>query len=114
MGIGVTFKAPAMIYAELDWRLDYWLQSLDRNFGIRAKGFKQLLVQTVAIKGSVMDSTRKLLTSKIDVAAMVTRTPECVSCERSIECLANGVKPYDRDCKFSKETKKTTITTPTI
>ena len=114
MGIGVTFKAPAMIYAELDWRLDYWLQSLDRNFGIRAKGFKQLLVQTVAIEGSVMDATRRLLTSKIDVAAMVTRTPECVSCDRSIECLSRGVKPYEPLCKFSKETKKTTIKTPTI
>jgi SNF2 family DNA or RNA helicase len=114
MGIGVTFKAPAMIYAELDWRLDHWLQSLDRNFGIRAKGFKQLLVQTIAIRGSVMDATRKLLTAKIDVAAMVTRTPECVSCDRSLECLAAGVKPYEPACKFSKSASKATVSTNKI
>ena len=114
MGIAVTFKAPIMIYAELDWSSDTWLQSQDRNYGIRAKGFSNLLVQVIAIKGTVADATRQLLKNKVDVASLMTRAPECVTCERAISCLAENVKPYDPKCKYSKTTKKTVIRTPCI
>jgi len=109
MGIGVTFKAPAMVYAEVDWRLDFWLQSLDRNYGIRAKGFKRLLVDTVATRGSLTESTLNLLKEKRDVAELLARKPTCVGCDRVIGCLNDGVEPFDTDCKWDKKTSLTKV-----
>jgi SNF2 family DNA or RNA helicase len=114
MGIGVTFNAPAMIYAELDWALDHWLQSLDRNFGIRAKGHDRLLVQTVTVRHSVMAATRRLLRAKINVADLLTKKPLCVACDQSLTCLGSGVQPYDPSCKWKKTASKTTIQTPLL
>jgi SNF2 family DNA or RNA helicase len=104
MGIGVTFKAPIMVYAEVDWRLDFWLQSLDRNYGIRAKGFTSLLVQTVAVRGSVTESTLKLLKEKRNVADLLSRKPSCVGCDRASNCLATSVEPFEDGCKYDKTT----------
>tara|TARA_Y100000034_G_scaffold135350_1_gene206942 strand:+ start:10086 stop:11966 length:1881 start_codon:yes stop_codon:yes gene_type:complete len=114
MGIGVTFNAPVMIYAELDWALDAWLQSQDRNFGIRAKGHKRLLVQTIVIRNSITHSIHKLLSNKIDVASMLTRAPECVTCDYSLTCFSKGTKPYTPGCKWEKTASKTIITTPLL
>ncbi len=109
MGIGVTFKAPAMVYAEVDWRLDFWLQSLDRNYGIRAKGFKRLLVDTVATRGSLTESTLNLLKEKRDVAELLARKPTCVGCDRVVSCLDGGVEPFDDACKWDKKTSLTKV-----
>jgi len=103
MGIGVTFKAPVMVYSEVDWRLDFWLQSLDRNYGIRAKGFKKLLVQTVAARGSLTESTLNLLKEKRDVAELLARKPSCVGCEQVSTCLAQGTEPFEEGCKYDSK-----------
>jgi hypothetical protein len=114
MGIGVTFKAPVMVYAELSWSLDHWLQSLDRNYGIRAEGFKSLLVQSVVIKGSISHSVIKLLQSKIDVSSMMSKTVECVSCPRVGACLSEGVEPFDIKCILPAETGKSKLSISTL
>jgi len=98
MGIGVTFKAPVMVYTELSWSLDHWLQSLDRNYGIRAKGFKSLLVQVVVIRNSLSHSISKLLQSKIDVSNLMYSTIECISCVHVLDCMQAGIKPFDSGC----------------
>lgn len=114
MGIGVTFKAPVMVYAEVDWRLDTWLQSLDRNFGIRAKGFTKLLVQTVAIKNSLADFTMKLLEAKYNVADLFQRRPDCGGCDLSFTCLGKGIAPFTEGCKYSSTATKVVVRSSTI
>jgi SNF2 family DNA or RNA helicase len=114
MGIGVTFKAPVMVYAEVDWRLDSWLQSLDRNFGIRAKGFTKLLVQTVAIKNSLADFTMKLLEAKYNVADLFQRRPDCGGCDMSFNCFGSGIAPFTPGCKYTSTAAKTTIRSSSI
>jgi len=101
MGIGVTFKAPTMIYAEVSWSLDHWLQSLDRNYGIRAKGFKKLLVQVVVMRNSVNHNIMKLLESKINVSTLMSKQVECVSCPHVLDCLEKNIKPFDTGCVVS-------------
>ena len=111
MGIGVTFKAPVMVYAELSWSLDHWLQSLDRNYGIRAKGFKMLLVQAVVIRGSVSHSIMNLLQKKIDVSTLMSKSIECVTCTEALKCLSAGIEPFDPGCILGTDsTIKTKIT----
>lgn len=109
MGIGVTFKAPVMVYCELSWGLDHWLQSLDRNYGIRAKGFKSLLVQVIVIKDSLAHSVIKLLQTKIDASSMMSKSVECVTCTKVVYCLNRGIEPFDTDCILDAETSKANI-----
>ena len=110
MGIGVTFKAPVMVYAELSWALDHWLQSLDRNYGIRAKGLGKLLVQSVVLRGSISHSSMKLLQSKIDVSSLMSKSIECVGCPKVLGCLSKGIKPFDHECILKARSTKTTLT----
>ena len=109
MGIGVTFKAPVMVYAELSWSLDHWLQSLDRNYGIRAKGLGKLLVQSVVLRDSVAHSSMRLLESKVDVSSLMSKSIECVGCTKVIDCLGNGTKPFDTGCIATRSVSKTTL-----
>lgn len=109
MGIGVTFKAPVMVYAELSWSLDHWLQSLDRNYGIRAKGLGKLLVQSVVLRNSISHSSMKLLQSKIDVSSLMSKSVECVGCPKVLECLSTGVNPFDLGCILTPTSTKTTL-----
>jgi hypothetical protein len=109
MGIGVTFKAPVMIYGEVSWSLDHWLQSLDRNYGIRAKGFGKLLVQAVVVSGSIAHSTMELLNSKVDVSSMMSTRPNCVTCVNALKCLDEGTMPFDRVCILQDTVEKTKI-----
>ena len=109
MGIGVTFKSSVMIYAELSFSLDHWLQSLDRNYGIRAKGFSSLLVQIVVIKNSLASSTIDLLNSKVDVSNLISTRPNCVTCNKAAECLLNGTLPFKEGCIYPSTSEKLTI-----
>jgi len=109
MGIGVTFNAPVMIYAQMSPSLDHWLQSQDRNWGIRAKGHSHLIVQTVAVRGSLQASMAELVKKKIDVSMTMTKKPTCVGCEKLLECLAKGIDPFTAGCKYSKSTVKTKL-----
>jgi SNF2 family DNA or RNA helicase len=109
MGIGVTFKAPVMVYAELSWSLDHWLQSLDRNYGIRAKGLGKLLVQAVVLQNSISHSSMRLLQSKIDVSSLMSKSVECVGCTKVLECLNKGIDPFDPGCIVTPTAGKTTL-----
>lgn len=102
MGIGVTFKAPIMIYTELSFNLADWLQSLDRNWGIRAKGLGNILVQVLAIPGSIYAQTYQLLQNKVDVASLIKDRPSCSTCPQALDCIAKRVQPYDKDCILDK------------
>jgi hypothetical protein len=109
MGIGVTFKAPVMVYAELSFALDHWLQSLDRNYGLRATGFSNLLVQVVVVAGSIGHSTVNLLSNKVDVSNLLSSRPSCVTCSKAIHCLANRIEPFDSGCILKRSASKVTI-----
>jgi SNF2 family DNA or RNA helicase len=107
MGIGVTFKAPIMIYTELPLALDRWLQSLDRNWGIRAKGLGNILVQILIIRNSVNEGIYSLLRSKIDAARIMSDKPDCVTCSEVLTCTAK--KPFKGSCIFKNSLEKQTI-----
>tara|TARA_B100000214_G_scaffold371813_1_gene348890 strand:+ start:1555 stop:3429 length:1875 start_codon:yes stop_codon:yes gene_type:complete len=109
MGIGVTFKAPIMIYTELSFNLADWLQSLDRNWGIRAKGLGPILVQILLIKDSIYESTYDLLKHKVDVASLIKDKPSCPTCPKVFTCLANKIEPYDPNCILDPSVQTLTV-----
>jgi len=107
MGIGVTFKGSIMIYTELPMGLDQWLQSLDRNWGIRAKGLGNMLVQVLIIPGSVYAGVYKMLQEKIDAARIMADRPDCLSCSHVVTCTAP--EPFKGDCVFTDRIQKNTL-----
>jgi SNF2 family DNA or RNA helicase len=110
MGIGVTFKAPIMVYTELSFNLADWLQSLDRNWGIRAKGLGAILVQVLLIKGSISEQTYNLLKHKVDIASIIKDTPSCTTCTEILDCIAKDIKPYDTQCILDSSVPTLSIT----
>lgn len=111
MGIGVTFKAPVMIYAEVSWALDHWLQSMDRNYGLRAAGLGKLLVQAVVLKDSVSSRILDLLNNKLDVSSILSKRVECVTCPNAGICLAKNIEPFESGCILDgKADRKVTLT----
>lgn len=109
MGIGVTFKAPIMIYTELSFNLADWLQSLDRNWGIRAKGLGPVLVQILLVRNSIYEQTYSLLKHKIDVASIIKDTPDCATCSQILDCLRKNIKPYEKGCILDNAVDTLTI-----
>lgn len=109
MGIGVTFKAPIMIYTELSFNLADWLQSLDRNWGIRAKGLGPILVQVLLIRNSIYEQAYNMLKHKIDVASIIKDKPKCSMCPKIMDCIANKVSPYDPACILDKSVDTLTV-----
>ena len=114
MGIGVTFKAPIMIYTELSFNLADWLQSLDRNWGIRAKGLGNILVQVLTIPGSIYSQTYGLLQNKVDVASLIKDKPSCSTCSKILDCISKGTQPYEKECILDKAVPVSKIKIGTI
>ena len=114
MGIGVTFKAPIMIYTELSFNLADWLQSLDRNWGIRAKGLGNILVQVLTIPGSIYSQTYGLLQNKVDVASLIKDKPSCSTCSKILGCISKGTQPYEKECILDKAVPVSKIKIGTI
>jgi SNF2 family DNA or RNA helicase len=109
MGIGVTFKAPIMIYTELPLALDRWLQSLDRNWGIRAKGLGNILVQILLIPNSVYAGIYSMLKDKIDAARIMADRPDCLTCPQVSACKAP--MPFKGECIYTDRITKNNIET---
>lgn len=107
MGIGVTFKGSIMIYTELPMGLDQWLQSLDRNWGIRSKGLGNILVQILIIPGSIYEGVYRMLQEKIDAARIMADRPDCLSCPHVVTCKAP--EPFKGDCVFTDRIQKNTL-----
>jgi hypothetical protein len=109
MGIGVTFKAPIMVYTELPLALDRWLQSLDRNWGIRAKGLGSILVQIILIKNSVYSGIYSMLKDKIDASRIMSDRPDCLTCPQVSTCKAPT--PFKGECIYTDRITKNNIET---
>lgn len=109
MGIGVTFKAPIMVYTELPLALDRWLQSLDRNWGIRAKGLGNILVQIMLVRNSVYEGIYSMLKDKIDAARIMADRPDCLTCPQVSTCKAP--MPFKGECIYTDRIAKNNIET---
>jgi hypothetical protein len=100
-----------MIYAEVSWALDHWLQSMDRNYGLRAAGLGKLLVQAVVLKDSVSSRILDLLNNKLDVSSILSKRVECVTCPNAGICLAKNIEPFESGCILDgKADRKVTLT----
>ena len=104
-GVGITLNAATyMIYYSLDWSLEKYLQSIDRNY--RAGQEKKVTVYRLIAKGTVEEYKAAALSQKKDLSVVLTGKLACMSCEKRLECLRDNVELYDVGCLYQRSAKR--------
>jgi len=109
-GVALTLTAAAYtIYYGLTYRLDDYLQSMDRNYRI-GQG-KPTFVYRLLAKNSILEFVTAALSQKQNIADTLSDKIECVLCGLSSKCLRNGVEPFQKGCIHQSRVKRT-VTRP--
>lgn len=104
-GVGLTLtSATYMVYFGLNYSLDAYLQSMDRNYRIGQK--HKVVVYRLLSEGSVLEYVAKALAAKIDLAATLTTRISCVVCPNSFKCLQTDIKPFTKGCRYKERTQR--------
>lgn len=100
-GVGFTANAAAYtIYYSLDWSLDKYLQSIDRNY--RAGQTKKVTVYRLLCDGTVDTLKARALDNKKDISAVMTQKLACVTCANNDHCSKNDIKLFDKQCMYRR------------
>jgi SNF2 family DNA or RNA helicase len=105
-GVGITLNAATyMVYYCLDWKMDLYLQSLDRNY--RVGQHQKTTVYRLLMQDTVEEYKVKALDQKQDLSAILTSKLACVGCKKRYECLQDGVSLFDPGCLYKRSAKRT-------
>lgn len=101
-GVGVTLNAATyMIYYNLPWSLEHYLQSIDRNY--RIGQINRVTVYRLLGYHTLDESKSRALDQKLDFTKLVTSTSVCATCsDFYTRCNASKVKLYDLECKYDR------------
>jgi SNF2 family DNA or RNA helicase len=101
-GIGITLNAANyVIYYNLPWNLEHYLQSLDRNYRIGQK--RSVVVYRLVAKHTLDEAKLVALDNKIALDRLVTNSLPCLSCpEFKKRCAKHNIKLYDSDCIYDR------------
>lgn len=100
-GTALTLTAANyMIYYNLSYSLDQYLQALDRNYRIGQK--EKVFVYRLICENSVLEFVARALRQKVDIANSLTERINCMFCqhEKELNCLAKGSKPFGSGCVY--------------
>lgn len=98
MGIGVTLNAANyMIYYNLPWALQHYLQSLDRNF--RVGQDKKTTVYRLLARHTLDIAKAVAMDQKIDFSKLVVSQDICATCSNfATRCAKFKIKPFEAEC----------------
>lgn len=112
-GVGFTANAAAYtIYYSLDWSLDKYLQSIDRNY--RAGQTKKVTVYRLLCDNTVDGLKAKALDRKKDISALMTQKLACVTCVNSAKCAEQDIKLFDKKCMYRRSVSRVVAKPETI
>lgn len=94
------------VYFGLNYSLDSYLQSMDRNYRIGQE--VPVFVYRLVAEGSILDYVAKALQRNIDVANLLTSRIDCLLCSHHNECLENGVEPFTKKCIHESRVSRVT------
>lgn len=104
-GIGVTLNAANYtVYYGVTYSLDHYIQSMKRNH--RSGQKRKVTVYLMQTPGSVHEYVFRALERKQDISATLTDDIRCATCERSLDCELNMVRPFEDDCVYDKKAKR--------
>lgn len=109
-GVALTLTAAAYtIYFGLTYRLDDYLQSMDRNYRIGQK--RATFVYRLICQGSALEFVAKALSAKQDLAETLTTKIDCMLCDQNTKCLKKNIEPFGKGCKYKSKMNRV-ITKP--
>lgn len=109
-GVALTLTAAAYtIYFGLTYRLDDYLQSMDRNYRIGQQ--RATFVYRLICPHSVLEFVARALSAKQNLADTLTDKIDCVLCDQGPKCLKNGTEPFSKGCKYQSRVSRV-ITKP--
>lgn len=104
-GVAITLTAATYtIYYGLNYNLDEYLQSMDRNFRI-GQG-KPVFVYRMTCERSILEYVVAALEQKINIAETLTDRINCVLCDKGLMCVTKAIKPFEEGCKYKDRTKR--------
>ena len=96
-----------MVYYSVDWSLDHYDQSKDRNYRV---GQTEKVTVYRLIASNTVDQFKVLaLDLKQNMSALLVSRMACTHCAKASECLKNGIKLFDTGCIFKTTMKKKTV-----
>lgn len=109
-GIAINLTAATYtVYYGLNYRLDHYLQSMDRNYRIGST--LPVTVYRMICPNSVIDYVARSLARNIDVAETLASKIDCLLCGRNIACLESDIQPFTKECIY-KERVSRVVTRP--
>jgi SNF2 family DNA or RNA helicase len=109
-GVAITLNAAAyMIYFGLTYKLDEYMQSMDRNYRIGQE--VPVFVYRLVDENSVLSFVIRALEMKENLAETLTKRIDCMLCALNHECASRGVEPFSEDCLYPSKMKRV-ITRP--
>ena len=101
-GVALTLTGAAYtIYYGLTYRLDDYLQSMDRNYRIGQK--RATFVYRLFCPRSALEFVAKALASKQDLANTLTTKIDCILCDQNTKCLKKNIEPFAKGCKYKSK-----------
>lgn len=98
-GTALTLTAAAyMVYFNLTYKLDEYLQSIDRNYRIGQES--PVVVYRLTVPDSVLSFVAAALERKLDIATTLTTKISCALCAYNTKCSEDGVEPFSKDCIY--------------
>jgi len=98
-GVALTLTAATYtIYFGLTYKLDDYLQSMDRNYRIGQE--LPVVVYRLIAPDSVLGYVAEALQRKRDIAATLTDNIDCIMCARNVICLGLNTKPFGDGCVY--------------
>lgn len=108
-GIGITLNAANyVIYYNLPWSLQHYLQSLDRNYRIGQD--KKVTVYRLIARHTLDDAKAAALDQKIDFNKLVLSSDVCATCpEFKKRCSKFNIRLYDETCIYNRELERKVV-----
>lgn len=107
-GVALTLTAASyMVYYNLPYDLGAYQQAMDRNYRIGQK--RPVFVYRLLCKGSVLEYVARTLSQKRNIADTLTDDIKCAICEKSLFCVAQGIRPFSEECVYQSKTARVRI-----
>lgn len=105
-GIGVTLNAANyVIYYNLPWSLQHYLQSLDRNYRIGQE--RTVTAYRLIARHTLDEAKAAAMDQKIDFNKLVLSADVCATCpEFARRCAKFNIRLYDETCIYSRELER--------
>ena len=96
-----------MVYYNIPWNQEHYLQSLDRNHRIGQQ--RKVTVYRLIANHTIDEAKVTALEQKTDINTLITHKLPCIGCkDYTTRCAKYNIELYDELCKYDRTFDRTT------